>query len=139
MKSAILSFIAFILVSTSSAQNPVQADVCLSIPNLTSAQKAKIEQLSSKHQKNMDNLRSMFWSETSSQEARELKLKMDNEQNNHYQAITSLLTDEQKVWFSRNCLRSNRQGLRQGRGRGYGYGCGRGRGRGYGHGRGRGI
>ena len=137
MKTIKLLMMAVIFMTASAAytQKVNRGDVCQEIPNLSSQQKSDIEKLSAKHQKKMDALRVSFYSERDAASAKELKLKMNAEQNSHYQAIQNLLRPEQKTWFSQSCIRYSGQGT----GRGQGYGRGQGNVGGQGYGRSQGI
>lgn len=131
----------FLIASMTYGQNPLRGDICQDIPDLTSQQKTSISQLSSQHQKTMDELRKQFWAEPDAVKARAIKANMNTEQLNHYQGVSDLLTPEQKIWFDQNCYRYYGQGYgrRQGYGRGQGYGQGRGFGRGQGYVQGQGY
>ncbi len=136
MKPIQLLMITVVFMTASSAftQKVNRGDVCQEIPNLSTQQKSDIEKLSTEHQKTMDALRSKFYSETDAAISKELKMKMNTEQNSHYQAIQNLLTVEQKSWFNQSCIRYSGQG--NGRGKGFGRGQGYGRGQVSGRGRG---
>ena len=138
---------AMVMVTCAYSQRPFRGDVCQNIPDLTTEQKQKIDELSLKHQKTMDGLRTKFYSETDAVKASEIKSQMNSETADHYRNISGLLTPEQQTWFDQRCFaysrRGNGQGMGYGRvgrgrgmgpGRGMGYGCRMGPGRGLGQG-----
>ncbi len=154
-RKVLLITAAIVMVTGASAQRANRGDVCQNIPNLSTEQTQKINNLGVTHQKTMDGLRAQFYSENDAAKASEFKTQMNTEMANHYRNISNILTPEQKTWFDQQCNVNNRRGYyrnggfgRSGQGyvsgvgyasgQGYGRGQGFGRGQGYGRGQGRG-
>ena len=131
IRKVLLTAAALMMVTVAFTQSTNRGDVCQNIPDLTTEQKSKIDELSSMHQKTMDELRLEFRSDSDATKAAANKTKMNTERKNHYNNISKLLTAEQITWFEQN--------YNQNRGKGYGrgQGCGRGNRQGYGRGFGR--
>ncbi len=137
--SSVLFVSAGILIATwSPAQRTGTGDLCQAIPDLTPDQEQKIDKLSVAHQKEMDDLRTKFWSENDAAQATVIKTQMNTEMEKHYKNISALLTPEQQSWYDSNCNVNNRYYSRKGGSARYGRGAGRGRGMGPGRGLGRG-
>lgn len=122
-----------------------QQGFCMSIPDLTDAQKEKVTTLNEEHRKQVDQLRDEKLKAEDIYTRNEIASKMILLQNQHLKSIESLLTDSQKEYFNENILPGNagpRHAVRNGRGFGQGRGFhagGRGQGMGYQRGGGRGY
>lgn len=147
-RKVLLITAALVMATGAYAQRANRGDVCHNIPNLTTEQSQKVNNLSAIHQKTMDGLRTQFYSENDAVRASEFKTQMNTEMANHYLNISDILTPEQKTWFDQQCNVNNRRGFgRSGQGyasgRGYvsgqGYASGRGYGRGMGYASGQGY
>ena len=120
MKSPRLLFaaLAFMIATGSYAQRANSVDVCQRIPNLTTAQKQKIDKLREPHQQKMDRLRDQFYAAPDASSASEIKTRMNAEMKDHYNNVYALLTPEQKLFFDQNCYANRSKGTYYGRGAG---------------------
>lgn len=143
MKSAKVLFtaLAFMIFTSAYSQQINRADICQSIPGLSTEQQQKIDRLGLTHQKKMDDLRTQFRSESNAQSAALLKTQMNNEMQSHNRNISAMLTPEQLTWYDQTCNANGNGSYNtrpaNGRGLGRGQGVGRGQsiGRGAGYGR----
>jgi hypothetical protein len=89
--------------------NSRPGNFCMSIPDLTDAQKEKITALGEEHRTQMDEMRKAKFDAADIFERNDIAAKMLKAQNEHLKKVEALLTDSQKEYFANNMLSNQRQ------------------------------
>ena len=76
-------------------QNQAPGKFCMTIPDLSDAQKEKITVLGEEHRKQMDEMRQEKWDAKDRIQRNEVAIKMLEAQNDHLEKIEGLLNDSQ--------------------------------------------